>query len=87
MQDSFLNIDIYEAVLDLCRQYSITKLTELIISVHKDSQITKESLLEQFTSRNSSIVGDWTQIVVEKNQTEKFKAKIEHIYGEQNLEI
>lgn len=80
-------MDIYEAVLDLCRQYSITKLTELIISVHKDSQITKESLLEQFASKNSNIVGDWTQIVVERNQPEKFKAKIEHIYGERNPEI
>ncbi len=87
MQDSFLNVDIYEAVLDLCRQYSITKLTELKISVHKDSQITRESLLEQFASRNSSIVGDWTQIVVEKNATERFKAKIEHIYGDRNPEF
>ena len=84
MEDSYLNIDIYEAILDLCRLYSITKLTELIVSVHKDSQITKESILEQFASKDSNIVGDWTQIVVEKSQTEKLKVKIEHIFGERD---
>jgi phosphotransferase system IIB component len=87
MQDLFLNIDIYDAVLYLCRLYSITKLTELKLSVHKDSQITKESVLELFASKNSSIVGDWTQIVVEKNETEKLKVKIDHIYGERNPEF
>lgn len=87
MDDSFLVMDIYDAVLDLCRQYSIVKLTELKVSVYKDSQITKESILEQFFSRNSNIVGDWTQIVVEKKEKEKFKVKIEHLYGDQNPEI
>ncbi|HOJ49061.1 MAG TPA: hypothetical protein PLD48_09415 [Bacillota bacterium] len=87
MHDSFLVMDIYDAVLDLCRQYSIVKLTELVVSVHQDSQITKESILEQFVSRNSNIVGDWTQIAVEKKETEKFKVKIEHIFGDQDPDI
>ena len=87
MQDSFLNINIYDAILDLCRQYSIVKLTELKISVHTKSHITKESLLEQFISRNSNIVGDWTQIVVEKKETPKLTAVIEHIYGERDPDI
>jgi len=87
MHDSFLVMDIYGAVLDLCRQYSIVKLTELVVSVHQDSQITKESILEQFVSRNSNIVGDWTQIAVEKKETEKFKVKIEHIFGDQDPDI
>jgi len=87
MHDSFLVMDIYDAVLDLCRQYSIVKLTELVVSVHQDSQITKESILEQFVFRNSNIVGDWTQIAVEKKETEKFKVKIEHIFGDQDPDI
>jgi len=87
MHDSFLVMDIYDAVLDLCRQYSIVKLTELVVSVHQDNQITKESILEQFVFRNSNIVGDWTQIAVEKKETEKFKVKIEHIFGDQDPDI
>jgi hypothetical protein len=82
MHDTFLNQNLYDNIVNLCKEHSITKILNLIITVHTNSHICNESIREQFTDRNSRLIGDWTNIVVQKKDIEPLTATIEQIDGE-----
>lgn len=82
MHDTFLNQNLYESIVNLCKEHSIGKILNLIITVHTNSHISKESIQEHFTDRNSRLVGKWTNIVVQKKEIEPLTATIEQIDGE-----
>lgn len=82
MHDTFLNERIYEALLKLCHENKIIKLNKVNIAVNIDSHISEDSLREQFGERNNNIFGDWTEIIVEKQDVGKLNAVIKSIEGE-----
>lgn len=82
MHDTFLNQNLYESIVNLCKENSIAKIFNLIITVHTNSHISKESIREHFSDRKSSLIGDWTNIVVQKKEIEPLTATIEQIDGE-----
>jgi Zn finger protein HypA/HybF involved in hydrogenase expression len=82
MHDTFLNERIYEALLKLCQENKILKLNKVNIAVNIDSHISANSLREQFSERNDNLLGDWTEIIVEKQNVGKLNAVIESIEGE-----
>lgn len=82
MHDTFLNQNLYESIVNLCKEHSIAKILNLAITVHTNSHISKESILEHFSDRNSRLIGDWTNIVVQKKEIEPLTATIEQIDGE-----
>lgn len=82
MHDTFLDQNLYESIVSLCKEHSIAKILNLIITVHTNSHISKESIREHFTDRNSRLIGDWTNIVVQKKEIEPLTATIEQIDGE-----
>jgi len=82
MHDTFLNQNIYESIINLCKEHSIAKILNLKITVHTNSHICKESILEHFTDSNSRLLGDWTNVVVEKKDIEPLTATIDQIDGE-----
>jgi len=82
MHDTFLNERIYEALLKLCRENKILKLNKVNIAVNIDSHISENSLREHFSERNNNLLGEWTEITVEKQNVGKLNAIIKTIEGE-----
>jgi len=83
MHDTFLNERIYEALLKLCQENKILRLKKVNIAVNIDSHISENSLREHFSERNNNLLGDWTEIIVEKQDVGKLNAVINSIEGEQ----
>lgn len=86
MHDIFLKERIYEALLKLCRENKILKLNKINIAVNVDSHISENSLREHFSERNNYLLGDWTEIIVEKQDVGKLNAVINSIEGESSDE-
>lgn len=82
MHDTFLNENLYKSVVSLCKENSIEKIINLTITVHTKSHICEESLREHFSDRQSPLMGDWTNIVVQREEIEPLTATIEQIDGE-----
>lgn len=82
MHDTFLNQNLYESIIGLCKENSIEKIIKLVITVHTNSHISENSIREHFTDRKSKLIGDWTNIVVNKKEIEPLTATIEQIDGE-----
>ena len=86
MHDTFLNERIYEALLKLCQENRILKLNKVNIAVNIDSHISENSLREHFSERNNNLLGNWTEIIVEKQDVGKLNAVIKSIEGESSDE-
>lgn len=84
MHDTFLNQKLYESIVKLCVEHRITTLWKLTITVHINSHISKESIQEYFQERDSSYIGEWTDIIVQKKEIEPLTAIIEQIDGEKS---
>jgi Zn finger protein HypA/HybF involved in hydrogenase expression len=82
MHDTFLNQNLYESMIDLCRENSIAKILNLTITVHTNSHISENSIREQFSERKNELIGDWTNILVRKGEIEPLTAIIDSIDGE-----
>ncbi len=82
MHDTFLNQNLYEAIVGLCKENAMEKITNLVITVHTHSHVNENSIREHFTDRKSKLIGDWTSIVVERKEIEPLTATIEQIDGE-----
>lgn len=86
MHDTFLNERIYEALLKMCHDSKILKLTKIHLIVNIDSHISKQSICEHFKERNNKLIDDYTKIIVEKQDVGKQSAIIESIEGESSNE-
>jgi len=86
MHDTFLNERIYETLLKLCQENRILKLNKANIAVNIDSHISENSLREYFSERNNNLLGEWTEITVEKQDVGKLNAIIKTIEGESSNE-
>jgi Zn finger protein HypA/HybF involved in hydrogenase expression len=86
MHDTFLNERIYETLLKLCKENKILKLNKVNIAVNTDSHISENSLREHFSERNNSLLGEWTEIIIEKEDVGKLNAVIKTIEGESSNE-
>lgn len=86
MHDTFLNQNLYESIVRLCHENSISKIFALTITVHTNSHITEQSLREHFMDRNSPLIGEWTKILVQKKEIEPLTATIDQIDGEKITE-
>ncbi len=81
MHDTHLIEKIYGSIVDLCRQYSITRVNEIWMEVDEDSHIDAQHLLSHLKERDSSLIGDWTVIHVNRQPFEQLTAVIKRIDG------
>ena len=84
MHDTFLNQNLYDAIIRLCDENSIFKINQIVITVHTDSHICEDSLREQFAESNNFLIDGMTEITVQKKAVQRLTAFIEHIGGEKN---
>jgi hypothetical protein len=86
MHDTFLNERIYEALSKMCSENKINKLNKICLTVNIDSHISDNSIREHFSERNNNLLGDWTEIIVERQDVGKLNAIIESIEGDSSNE-
>lgn len=82
MHDTFLNQNLYESIVGLCKENSMDRILNLEITVHTHSHICEESIREHFADRKCKLIGGWTNILVRKKEIEPLTATIEQIDGE-----
>ena len=82
MHDTFLTERIYETLLKLCQENKLIKLYIVNLAVNTDSHISENSLRELFSERNNNLFGEWTEIIIEKQDVGKLNAVIKSIKGE-----
>lgn len=82
MHDTFLTERIYETLLKLCQENKLIKLYKVNLAVNTDSHISENSLRELFSERNNNLFGEWTEIIIEKQDIGKLNAVIKSIKGE-----
>jgi hydrogenase maturation protease len=82
MHDTFLLKRISDSLGELCNANRISKVHQLRIITSQDSHIHHDNLLEQITSEHKGIVGEWTEIIIERQDIEKLTAVIDSIEGD-----
>lgn len=82
MHDTYLNERIYDELLKICRENKILKLNKISLTVNTDSHISEKSLREHFSEKNNKVLGDWTKIIVKKQNVGKLNAIIKSVEGE-----
>ncbi len=81
MHDTFLLKRISESLNEICEANKIIKVHKLRIITNPNSHIYKENLYEHLKEANSELVGDWTDIIIFKEDIEALTAIIDSIEG------
>lgn len=83
MHDTMLLENIRKNLEQICKENCIGKVNKLKISVNTDSHVNRENLKEHLINSNKKLVGEWTEISIDKKQNlESQTAIIESISGE-----
>lgn len=82
MHDTFLNQNLYESIVNLCKEHSISKIYTLILTVHTHSHISAQSIREHFVDRNNTLIDLDSNIIIQKEERQPLTATIEQIDGE-----
>ena len=84
MHDTFLLERIYEEMKRLCYKNSIIKLKMVVVGVNKDSHIDQNEFRSFLNERDDSIIGEWTEILIKKEEIEDNTAIIYSLIGDRN---
>lgn len=84
MHDTFLLERIYEEMKRLCYKNSIIKLEMVVVGVNKDSHIDQNEFRSFLNERDDSIIGEWTEILIKKEEIEDNTAIIYSLIGDRN---
>ncbi len=82
MHDTFLLKRISDALYELCHENKIVQVKKLRIITSQNSHLGKENLYEHLKMQPGGLVGDWTEILVDKQDIESLTAVIDSIEGE-----
>lgn len=84
MHDSLLFEKTYQTVRELCENNAIKKVNEIKMTVSMDSHVDGSHMLSHFMEHDSSLFGDWTEVIIEKRDIERLTAVVESINGEKD---
>lgn len=82
MHDTFLLKGISDNLIILCNTNNITKVRKLHIITNLNSHISRNNLYEHLKEQNRDLIGEWTDILVEREEIENLTAVIESIEGD-----
>ena len=81
MHDTHLVEKISRSVIGLCAEKKIYAINELCVSVHKNSHVTEDTLLDFIKNAKSSLVDGETRIRILRDQFQENTALIRYIDG------
>ncbi|BCJ96062.1 hypothetical protein acsn021_36310 [Anaerocolumna cellulosilytica] len=82
MPDTILLQKISEELEVLSTQKHYNKVNNLILSVNRDSSISKEILFKHLCSINKKRYGDWTKIQIERDDISEQAVIFKNLEGE-----
>lgn len=82
MHDTFLLKRISESLNKLCNENKIIRVKKLRIITNHNSHIQKNNLYEHLKEENAGLIGEWTDIIVDRQDMENLTAVIDSIEGE-----
>lgn len=82
MHDTILLNKISDSLEALCKAHNIKRIKRLSIIVDKNSHVDSDNLYDHLRSFNSNLAGEWTEIVVEKEQLDSQVAILHSIEGD-----
>jgi Zn finger protein HypA/HybF involved in hydrogenase expression len=83
MHDTILLNKISEAVTKVCAASKIKKVKKLAIVVSNTSHVNENNLYDHLQYMNGDLVGDWTELRVQKDDILEQTAILHSIQGEQ----
>ncbi|WP_142412880.1 hypothetical protein [Hathewaya massiliensis] len=83
MHDTMLLDNIRKNLEQICKKNCIERVNKLKVSVSLDSHVNSENLYKHLNNTNKTLVGEWSEILIEKRENlESQTAIIESIQGE-----
>ncbi len=82
MHDTFLFKRISDSLNTLCKENRIGRLNKVCITTSRNSHICHDNLLAQLKECNDGLVGDWTELCIERQDIDSHTATIDHVEGE-----
>lgn len=82
MHDTILLNKISDSLTNLCRAHKIKKIKKLSIIVDNNSHVNSDNLHEHLCNVNGNLAGEWTEVIVEKDNLDSQVAILHSIEGE-----
>jgi len=82
MHDTFLLKRISESLSELIKKNSIGRVIKLRIVTSQNSHIHQDNLYELLLIDHNGIVGEWTEIIIDRQDIDSLTAVIQSIEGE-----
>ena len=82
MHDTFLLKRITESLNEICKINKIVRVDKLKIITNPNSHIHEDNLYEHLKEGNPELIGDWTEIVIVREDIEALTAIIDSVEGE-----
>lgn len=82
MHDTILLEKISQYLRGLCNEHSISKIFQLTVGLHPNSHVNLQNLKSYLEEHNTKVVGEWTKILIHREDIEEETAIIHSIKGE-----
>ena len=82
MHDTILLNKISEAVSQVCEASNIKKVNRLAVVVNHGSHVDEHSLYEHLQNTRGELIGEWTEIKLEREDIQHQTAILHSIQGE-----
>ncbi|MBB6218611.1 Zn finger protein HypA/HybF involved in hydrogenase expression [Anaerosolibacter carboniphilus] len=82
MHDTILLGRISQALDGLCKENNILKVDQILVGVSPNSHVNSENLKTYLQEHNAPAVGEWTDVLVQKEEIEEQSAVIHSLKGD-----
>jgi Zn finger protein HypA/HybF involved in hydrogenase expression len=86
VHDTILLNKISNAVTQVCTANKIKRINRLAVVVNHRSHVNEKNLYEQLRAVSGDLVGEWTELKIERDDLEDQIAILHSIQGEQSEE-
>jgi Zn finger protein HypA/HybF involved in hydrogenase expression len=82
MHDTILLGRISQGLEGLCKENNILKVDQIIVTVSLTSHVNTENLKAFLQEHNAPVIGEWSEILVKKEDIEEQSAVINSLKGD-----
>lgn len=82
MHDTILLTKISNGVRQVCEDNNIKKVNRLVVVVNHRSHVNQDNLYEHLKEVNEDLIGEWTELKIEREDIQDQTAILHSIQGE-----
>ena len=84
MKENLVLDNVSKALMEICTKNNFHKIEKLEIIVDNSSDLTRQELYDYLEIHNASVIGDWTEISLKREDIGGLTAIIHNLQGEQS---